>query len=129
MKFTNDVRFAGGARLGGLPAAAAEGEPVVLDNTGKIPASAIPSITITDVFDGVANEAAMLALAAGPGDVAIRIDTDERFILAASPASTLANWKILSSPGSSVVSVAGLTGVVSASALRTALEYTGPTYL
>lgn len=128
-KFTDDVLFVGGAKIGGLPAAAAQGEPVVLDSTGKIPASVIPPISIVEVFQNVTSEAAMLALLAGPGDLAIRTDTNQRFVLMASPASTLANWIVLSSEGGAVTSVAGLTGVVAAAALRTALEYSGPTYL
>lgn len=42
-----------------------------------------------------ASQAAMLALTAKVGDVAVRTDTSESFILAASPASTLANWTLI----------------------------------
>lgn len=54
----------------------------------------------------------MLALTAQVGDVAIRTDTSNTYILSAEPATTLGNWKALLSPGT-VVSVAGKTGVVS----------------
>lgn len=65
-----------------------------LDADGKLPVSMLPSVAITDVFP-VASQAAMLALNAQPGDVAIRSDVGKTFILMASPASTLGNWKEL----------------------------------
>ena len=63
----------------------------------KIPTAQLPAIAITDTFV-VASEAAMLALVAETGDVAIRTDLSKSFILAALPATTLANWKELLSP-------------------------------
>lgn len=60
----------------------------------------------------VATQAAMLALTAQPGDVAIRTDNSKTYILSAEPASTLANWLEIVAPGA-VSSVAGKTGVVS----------------
>lgn len=59
---------------------------------GKIPVSQLPAVAITDTFP-VSSEAAMLALDAQPGDVAIRDDETKSYILMASPASSLANWK------------------------------------
>ena len=58
---------------------------------GKIAASNLPSIAITDTFV-VESEAAMLALIAETGDVAVRTDDGKTYILAANPASTLSNW-------------------------------------
>ena len=55
----------------------------------------------------------MLALTAQTGDVAIRTDVNKTFILAATPASTLANWKEILTPADGVTSViasAPLTG-------------------
>jgi hypothetical protein len=46
---------------------------------------------LVDVFT-VTSEAAMLALDAQQGDMAIRTDSNQVFILSASPASTLENW-------------------------------------
>lgn len=47
----------------------------------------------------VASEAAMLALSAKQGDVAIRSDLDgATYMLSATPAATLGNWSVLSSP-------------------------------
>jgi hypothetical protein len=78
---------------------------------GLIPQAQIPAIAITDTFV-VASEAAMLALSAEVGDLAIRTDISKSFVLAADPASTLANWQEIISPGAAVLSVDGLTGSV-----------------
>jgi hypothetical protein len=82
-----------------------------LDASGKVPASELPAIAITDVFT-VASQAAMLALTAERGDVAVRSDLNKCFALAAEPASTLANWVELRTPTDAVLSVAGKTGAV-----------------
>ena len=87
-----------------------------LDSDGKVPSSELPAIAITETFV-VASEAAMLALTAQVGDVAIRTDVNLNFILATAPASTLANWKQLLSPPDAVTSVDGRTGVVTLSDL------------
>jgi|GEM_PF-4828498 len=64
---------------------------------GKIPVAQIPAVALVDTFT-VASQAAMLALTAQPGDVAIRSDLSKSFILQAEPASTLGNWKELLTP-------------------------------
>ena len=87
-----------------------------LDSTGKVPSSELPAIAITETYV-VASEAAMLALDAQVGDVAIRTDVDLNFILADTPASTLGNWKQLLVPADTVTSVDGRTGVVTLSDL------------
>lgn len=81
---------------------------------GKIPEHELPSLAITDVFP-VASEAAMLALTAEKGDMAIRSDLNKCFALSATPASTLANWLELKTPANAVMSVAGRTGAVTLS--------------
>lgn len=63
-----------------------------LDGSSKVPVAQLPSLVVTDTFPA-ASEAAMLALAAEAGDVAIRSDTGRTYILAQAPAATLANWK------------------------------------
>lgn len=89
-----------------------------LDGAGKVPSSQLPAIAITSTFP-VASQAAMLALAAQEGDVAIRTDFSPRraFILGGTgnPA-VLADWQALD-PATTVESVDGRTGVVSLSDL------------
>jgi hypothetical protein len=68
----------------------------------------------------VASQAAMLALTAETGDVAIRTDLNESYILTASPASTLANWQELLTPPDAVASVDGRVGNVTLSDLYAA---------
>lgn len=86
-----------------------------LGSDGKLPTSQVPAIAITDTFV-VASEAAMLALTAQTGDVAIRTDLSKSFILKGASAATLADWEELLSPagggGGSVLSVNGQTGAV-----------------
>lgn len=81
-----------------------------LTPAGVLPTNQLPPLSITSVYV-VANQAAMLALTAQTGDVASRTDTSRTYILAASPATTLANWVEVTAPGA-VLSVAGKTGTV-----------------
>ena len=114
---TEDYTTAEKAKLAGLGTAAeknvgtASGNVPVLDSDGKLAASVIPSVAITDTFV-VASQAAMLALTAQVGDIAIRTDLSKTFILQTAPASTLGNWKELATPTDVVTSVAGKTGAV-----------------
>lgn len=114
---TEDYTTAEKAKLAGLGTAAeknvgtASGNVPVLDADGKLAASVIPSVAITDTFV-VASQAAMLALTAQAGDIAIRSDLSKTFILQTEPASTLGNWKELATPTDVVTSVAGKTGAV-----------------
>jgi hypothetical protein len=85
-----------------------------LDAAGLVPTVHIPPLAINDTFV-VASEAAMLALTAQRGDMAIRTDTGRTYVLSAEPASTLANWKEVLAAGQ-VTSVNGKTGVVSLTA-------------
>jgi hypothetical protein len=89
----------------------ASGDVPILGTGGKLDASVIPAVAITDTFV-VATEAAMLALTAQVGDVAIRTDLSKSFILQTEPATSLANWQELISPTDKVTSVAGKTGAV-----------------
>lgn len=85
-----------------------------LDATGKINSSYISDIATIEVFTPV-DEASMLALvSANPGDIAYRQDTQNTYMLVALPSNVLANWKQLNT-GANVLSVNGLTGVVSLS--------------
>jgi hypothetical protein len=86
-----------------------------LGSDAKIPTSQLPALAITDTFV-VASQAAMLALAAEVGDVAVRTDLNKSLILKTAGASTLANWQELLTPTDSVLSVNGQTGAVNLTA-------------
>jgi len=81
-----------------------------LDSSGKVPSSQLPSIALHQT-SVVNSQAAMLALTADAGDIAVRTDVSKTFVLTASPASTLGNWQELLT-SDSVTSVDGQTGVV-----------------
>lgn len=98
----------------------AAGNVPVLGAEGTLPISTLPALAITDTFE-VGSQSAMLALTAERGDVAIRSDLNKCFVLAAEPASTLANWKELKTPTDAVLSVAGLAGAITTSDLLAAL--------
>jgi hypothetical protein len=85
-----------------------------LDGSGLIPTNQLPALAITTT-QVVASQAAMLALTAQIGDVAVRTDVNKSFILTAEPATTLGNWQELLTPTDSVLSVDGQTGAVSLS--------------
>jgi len=86
-----------------------------LGSDNKIPSAQLPAIAITDTFP-VASQAAMLALTAEVGDVAVRTDLNKSFILKTAGASTLSNWQELLTPTDAVLSVNGQTGAVSLTA-------------
>ncbi|PWE57668.1 hypothetical protein DEM27_00190 [Metarhizobium album] len=92
----------------------------VLDGSGKLHTSTLPALAITETFV-VNNQSSMLALSAQQGDVAIRTDLNKSFILSTNSPGTLADWKELLTPTDAVLSVAGLTGAISAAGLKTAL--------
>jgi hypothetical protein len=85
-----------------------------LDGSSLIPAIYLPSITVHDTFV-VSTQAAMLALSAHQGDVAIRTDINETFILTNNTPTVLANWTQMLTPTSPVTSVNSLTGAVTLS--------------
>ncbi len=83
-----------------------------LDSNSLVPVANIPAIALTTTFV-VASQAAMLALStATVGDLCIRTDLSQTFILAAAPPSTLGNWTQLLNPASDVTSVNTFTGAV-----------------
>lgn len=91
-----------------------KGQPdgyAALDGAGLIPSANLPPLAISETFV-VASEAEQLALDCQVGDVAIRSDLDQTFILGQSPASTLANWYLLGGTVTGVSSVNGETGNV-----------------
>lgn len=82
-----------------------------LDSGGLIPVGQLPPLAITDTFV-VASQAAMLALTAQVGDVAVRSDLNRSFILRVADPTVLGNWQELLTPTDAVLSVFGRTGVV-----------------
>lgn len=86
------------------------GNVPILDSNGKLNASVIPALAITDVYT-CATEAAMLALNAQQGDICVRTDNNTIYILSQTPASTLANWIPIEIP-MVITSVNGKTGAV-----------------
>jgi hypothetical protein len=84
---------------------------LVLDAGGKVPTSALPPLAINETYV-INSEAAMLALVAERGDMAIRTDNGKTYVLSTDSPTTLADWKELVAAGT-VTSVAGKTGTVS----------------
>ena len=68
-----------------------------LDGTGKVPQSQLPSIALVDT-NVVASQAAMLALTAETGDIAIRTDLNKTFILAGIDPSVIGDWQEMLTP-------------------------------
>lgn len=84
---------------------------------GKIPASQIPDIAISEYLGTAASQAAMLALTGQKGDWAIRTDTGLTWIITGTDPTLLASWTSLSYPGAPVVSINGQTGAITIEAL------------
>lgn len=82
-----------------------------LGSDAKIPANQLPALAITETFV-VSSEAAMLALAAQEGDVAVRTDIGKSFIHTNSYLGTMADWQELLTPTAPVQSVNGQIGTV-----------------
>ncbi len=77
-----------------------------LDANGFLPIAQLPALAI-NTTSVVASQAAMLALTAQIGDMAIRTDVSRTFVLAAEPATVLANWiQLADGPSGTVTSVA-----------------------
>lgn len=107
--FYSDVVYPTFALRSSLADVATSGD--FADLTGTIPTSALPALAITSV-QVVTNQAARLALTnVQEGDIVKQTDNSSTWILAATPASTAANWVQLESSGA-VLSVNGQTGAV-----------------
>lgn len=124
---TTDATVAGHTTtLGTLGTAATKntgtgsGNVPILDGSGLLNTSVLPALAITDIFPA-ASQAVMLALTAQKGDIAIRSDLNKTFALSTNSPSTLADWLELKTPTDLVLSVAGLTGTITGSGLKTAL--------
>ena len=79
---------------------------------GKIDFGLLPDLNVSQVFPNVPDEASMLALSAGLGDIAIRTDlSDVAFICISIPSTVIGNWRQLNSTAA-VTSVNGKIGAV-----------------
>jgi hypothetical protein len=94
----------------GTTAKAGNWFPAFSEVTGTLGTSQLPPLAINETF-APADQAAMLALTAQRGDVAIRVDTGKTYILSTDSPGTLADWKLITAVGD-VSSVAGRTGAV-----------------
>lgn len=77
---------------------------------GSLGTSQLPPLAVNEIFV-VASQTAMLALTAERGDMAVRSDTNQTFVLSADAPSVLANWLVINAPNQ-VTSVAGRQGAV-----------------
>ena len=103
----NDSRITGAEQTANKGVA---GGYASLGSDGKLVASQLPSLSVSTTYV-VNSQAAMLALAAHQGDVAVRTDLSETFILTTSDPTQLGNWQQLLT-AASVTSVNGQTGNV-----------------
>lgn len=79
---------------------------------GKLLASQLPDLAITQWLGTAANQSAMLALVGQRGDWCARTDDGKVYIVTAEPSSSIGNWTSLSYPTAPVLSVAGRTGSI-----------------
>ena len=113
----SDIPTIPSSKVSGLGTAAtrntgtASGNIPIIGGDGKLDASIMPAIAITDTFV-VNSQEDMLATNAQVGDVCIRTDQNKSYILKTAGASTIGNWTALLTPNSPVQSVAGKTGAV-----------------
>ena len=103
-----------------------------LGSDQKLLPGQLPALAFNTVWPAV-SQAAMLALAAEPGDVAVRSDINANFMLGALPASTLANWAQLADvvfPTDPAAGVGGLrtlgTGALQAAPGSTSVQIAAP---
>jgi hypothetical protein len=78
---------------------------------GVLPTAYLPALAITST-SVVASQAAMLALPAETGDVAVRTDEGKTYILSGTDPTQLSHWTWLQAPSGGVTSVNGQSGVV-----------------
>lgn len=90
------------------PEKGAAGGVATLDANAKLAPAQLPAIAVTETFT-VNSEAAMLALTAQMGDLAIREDINQTFVLQGQNPTVLDNWAPILVP--SVQTLAGLTDV------------------
>lgn len=89
----------------------AAGGVAELDAGGQILTAQLPALALTAVT-AVADEAAMVALTAEEGDVAIRTDLSQTFVHNGGTVGDATDWTVLSTPTDVVTSVNTKTGVI-----------------
>jgi len=87
------------------------GNVPVLDANGKLNTAVLPDLAIIETHV-VADEAAMVALVAQQGDVAVRLDLEKTFILANNSPALAASWVQMLSPTDKILTVNGRVGNV-----------------
>jgi hypothetical protein len=88
------------------------GQLPIIGADGKLSTFIIPALAYTETYV-VNSEAEMLNLtAAGAGDVAVRTDLNQSFIMSGTDPTLLDSWTMLLTPTDSVISVNGQSGVV-----------------
>lgn len=87
------------------------GNVVEVGEDGKIPAVLLPSVAVNNTYV-VDNEPTMLALEANVGDIAVRTDANESYILREYPANDIRNWVKLLTSTTGVTSFNGQKGDV-----------------
>lgn len=86
-----------------------------LDGNGKLSASQLPALAITEFLGTAASQAAMLALSGQRGDWCVRTDRGTQWILIADSPAVIGSWREMVTPAAPVSSVAGRTGAVTLS--------------
>ena len=81
-----------------------------LDADSKIPVSQLPALAVKDTFTAV-DQAAMLALDAQKGDMAIRTDNSQTYVLAGDNPATLGNWVALTTGATGITDHGALGGL------------------
>ena len=86
-----------------------------LDGDGKLSASQLPALAITEFLGTPASQSAMLALSGQRGDWCVRTDRGTQWILVSDNPAVIGSWREMVTPAAPVSSVAGRTGAVTLS--------------
>lgn len=89
---------------------------VPLLTAGKLSASVLPALAISEFLGTVASQAAMLALVGQRGDWCVRTDDSHTYFLTADDPTLIGNWQAVVTPGAPVTAVNGQTGNVTLAA-------------
>lgn len=110
IELTNVETARGNLGLGSIALLDASSKADLVD--GKVPASQIPSVAITQWLGIVTDEAGMISLTGEQGDFVTRTDTSTNWVIYQNDGSAVTDWVELSHPADAVTSVNGLTGAV-----------------